>query len=63
MAIDDILTKAVEEIFRQSKQVNQNFSADWNEGFNDGMFHTLTIIRGIIKESEGKDGNDRHIPL
>lgn len=32
------------EVFRQSEQNNENFSHDWNEGFNDGMFHTLTII-------------------
>lgn len=41
--LDDI--KA--EIFRQSEQNNENFSHDWNEGFNDGMFHTLTIIREL----------------
>ena len=43
------------EIFRQSEQNNEKFSHDWNEGFNDGMFHTLTIIRECIKHISGKD--------
>ena len=43
------------EIFRQSDQNNENFSHDWNEGFNDGMFHTLTIIRECFKHISGKE--------
>ena len=52
MSIDEILEKAVAEIYKQCPQVNPNYSEDWNEGFNDGMFHAITIIRDIIKESE-----------
>ena len=47
--VDTLLQKATDEIFVQCKQFNENFSKDWNEGFNDGMFHTLTIIKEIIK--------------
>jgi len=46
------------EVFRQSKQTNETFSPEWNDGFNDGMFHTLTIIRDYFKhiaESEDKE--------
>ena len=49
--IEDIKT----EVFRQSEQNNENFSHDWNEGFNDGMFHTLTIIRECFKHISGKE--------
>ena len=49
--IEDIKT----EIFRQSKQTNESFSHDWNEGFNDGMFHVLTIIRENFKHISGKE--------
>ena len=46
---DEIIDKTVKEIYVQCKQTNSNFSKDWNEGFNDGMFHTITIIKGIRK--------------
>ena len=49
--IEDIKAEA----FRQSEQNNENFSHDWNEGFNDGMFHTLTIIRECFKHISGKE--------
>ena len=56
--VDTLLQKATDEAFVQCKQFNERFSKDWNEGFNDGMFHTLTIIKDIIKadkaESEGE---------
>ena len=47
-------------VYLLCKQFNENFSKDWNEGFNDGMFHTLTIIKEIIKadkEVENEDSN------
>lgn len=46
---DEIIDKTVKEIFAQSKLINPNYSKDWNEGFDDGMFHTITIINGIRK--------------
>lgn len=46
---DEIIDKTVKEIYVQCKQTNSNFSKDWNEGFNDGMFHAITIIKGIRK--------------
>ena len=49
MTVEDLLQKATDEVFVQCKQFNERFSNDWNEGFNDGMFHTLTIIKEIIK--------------
>ena len=55
--IDALLQKATDEVFVQCKQFNERFSKDWNEGFNDGMFHTLTIIKEIIKaDKEVSDG-------
>ena len=49
LSFDEVIDKAVKEIFVQCKQTNPNFSKDWNEGFNDGMFHAITIIKGIRK--------------
>lgn len=49
LSFDEIIDKAVKEIFVQCKQTNPNYSKDWNEGFNDGMFHAITIIKGIRK--------------
>ena len=56
--VDTLLQKATDEIFVQCKQFNENFSKDWNEGFNDGMFHTLTIIKEIIKADKEVDHED-----
>lgn len=58
--IETLLQRTTDEVFVQCKQFNESFSNDWNEGFNDGMFHTLTIIKGIIKadkEIEKKELN------
>lgn len=57
--LENILDKAKNEIFRQCKQINYNFSMDWNEGFNDGMFHTLTIINEILKTERGCEDDQR----
>ena len=52
---DSVIEDIKAEVFRQSKQTNESFSHDWNEGFNDGMFHTLTIIREYFKHISGKE--------
>ena len=47
---NDILDKISAEVHRQMRQVNPNFSADWNEGFDDGMIHVVaSIIPQYIK--------------
>ena len=52
---DSVIEDIKAEIFRQSKQINESFSRDWNDGFNDGMFHVLIIIREDFKHISGQE--------
>ena len=53
--LDDVIEDIKAAVFKQSEQTNERFSHDWNEGFNDGMFHTLTIIREYFKHISVKE--------
>ena len=39
--VDEVESK----VFEQAGTINERFSADWNKGFDDGMFHTVSMMR------------------
>ena len=52
---ESIVEEITAEVFRQSKETNERFSHDWNEGFNDGMFHAVIVLKEVLKHISGKE--------